>query len=140
MVQAAQDRRRADRPLAWDLSLRRWLRRGLGDPLVRPVPVEVGHVLAEDPGEVALAEDEQVVQAFAADAPQEALAHRCAGYVRRFTRSSIPRAAGRSSEEHDFWVTHLTWRRKPKGTAAWWESENGQKMRMAGAREARAIR
>ena len=67
------------------------------------------------------------------------LIDRCAGYVRRFTRWSIPRAAGRSSEERGFWVTHLTWRRKPMGTAAWWESENGQKMRMAGTREAHAI-
>ena len=63
----------------------------------------------------------------------------CAGYVRRFTRLSIPRVAGRSSEEAGSWVAHLTLRRKPRGTAAWWESENGQKVRMAGAREARAI-
>jgi hypothetical protein len=43
----------------------------------------------------------------------------CAGRVRRFTQSSIPRAAGRSSEEDDFWVAHPTLRRKPRGTRAW---------------------
>ncbi len=74
-----------------------------------------------------------------AQASPEFFEHRCIGYVRRFTRLSIPRAAGRSSEERGFWVTHLTCWRKPRGTAAWWESESGQKMRMAGAREARAI-
>ena len=63
----------------------------------------------------------------------------CDGYVRRFTRLSIPRAAGRSSEEAGFWVAHLTSRRKPRGTAAWWGSESSQKMRMAGARQTRAI-
>ena len=32
----------------------------------------------------------------------------CAGYVRRLTRLSIPRGAGRSSEDQGFWVT-LYW-------------------------------
>ena len=63
----------------------------------------------------------------------------CAGYVRRFTRSVIPFAEGRSSEENGFWVTHLTWRRKPKGTRAWWESGNGWKTLLALFRKARAI-
>ena len=63
----------------------------------------------------------------------------CPGRVRRFTQSSIPRITGRSSEVHDFWVAHPTWRRKPQGTRAWWGSERGWKVRTAGAREARAI-
>ncbi len=41
---------------------------------MRPCPVEVGDVLAEHAGPLPLAEDEQVIQARAADAPQEALA------------------------------------------------------------------
>ena len=39
----------------------------------------------------------------------------------------------------DSWVTHPTWRRKPKGTAAWWESGNRQKTRMVLSCKTRAI-
>ncbi len=41
-----------------------------------PRPIEVRDVLAQHAGEVPLAEDEQVIQAFATHAAQEALARR----------------------------------------------------------------
>ncbi len=44
----------------------KWLGRRLGETLVRPVLVEVRHVRAGHTGEVALAEDEQAVEALAA--------------------------------------------------------------------------
>ena len=47
----------------------------LRERLVRAVLVEVRHVLAQHAGEVALAEDEHVVEALAPHAPQEALAY-----------------------------------------------------------------
>src|SRR5919202_1912208 len=50
---------------------------GVGDALLQalmwPGTVEVGYVLPEHASQVALAQDEQIVQAFAAHAPQEAL-------------------------------------------------------------------
>jgi len=46
--------------------------------------------------------------------------------VRREARCRIPGAARRNSEECS-WVTQLTWRRKPKGTIACWESGGGPK-------------
>ena len=74
VVQAAQDGHRAYRPLA-ALGLRRQrLGQRLPETLVRPHAVEVGDVLAERAAQVALAEDEQVVKALAADAAEEALA------------------------------------------------------------------
>src|SRR6476659_6094101 len=47
-----------------------------GKALVRAVPVEVGEVLAQHAGQLPLAQDEDVIEALAAHAPQEALAHR----------------------------------------------------------------
>src|SRR6476661_283023 len=74
VVQATQDRDGAYRPRA--ARRRSWLRlgQGLAEALVRSCPVEEGDVLAEHPAEMALTEDEQVVQAFAPHAAQEALA------------------------------------------------------------------
>jgi len=46
--------------------------------------------------------------------------------VRREARCRIPGAARRNLEECS-WVTQLTWRRKPKGTIACWESGGGPK-------------
>ena len=68
MVQAAQNRRRADSALAVVLTTGQRLGRRLAQALVGPGQVEVRHVLAERAGEVALAEDEQVVEALAAHA------------------------------------------------------------------------
>jgi len=42
---------------------------------VRPRPVEIRDVLAEHAGELPFPEDEEVIEALAAHAPQEALAH-----------------------------------------------------------------
>ena len=41
---------------------------------MRPVAVEVVHILAEDAPQMGLAQDQEVVQAFPPDAPEEALA------------------------------------------------------------------
>src|SRR6059058_2471303 len=48
-------------------------RHALATPLVRPVPVEVGDVLAERPAQVALAERKQVVEAFLPNTPVKPL-------------------------------------------------------------------
>jgi hypothetical protein len=53
-------------------------------------------------------------------------AERCIVRVRREARCRIPGAARRNLEECS-WVTQLTWRRKPKGTIACWESGGGPK-------------
>src|SRR2546423_10987938 len=76
VVQTAQDRYGAYRPLAPLLRSRRRLWERVPEALVRARPVEVRGVLAEHAGELPLAEDEQVVEAFAAHAPEEALARR----------------------------------------------------------------
>jgi len=70
MVEAAEDRRGAYRPRAIPplRTSRHW--HCLAEALVRPVPVEVGDILPEHAAKVALAEDEQVVDALAAHAPQ----------------------------------------------------------------------
>jgi hypothetical protein len=46
----------------------------LADTLVRPAGVEIGYVLRQHAPEVPLAEDEQVIDALASDAAEEALA------------------------------------------------------------------
>jgi hypothetical protein len=46
----------------------------LAQALVGPAPVEVGDVLGQDPLQVPLAEDQDMIDALAADAPEEALA------------------------------------------------------------------
>src|SRR5262249_29471153 len=51
-------------------------RRALCETLVRPGTVEVADVLGQDPPEVPLAEDQEVVDALPADAAEEALADR----------------------------------------------------------------
>src|SRR5438309_9551988 len=60
------------------------------------------------------------------------------GQVRRVALRCIPDSLGRNLEEHS-WVTGLTWRRKPKGTAACPESGGRRKAFRATRREARAI-
>jgi len=67
-------RHRAYRPLVAPGLVGGRLGERLAAALVRARPVEVRDVLAAHAGQVALAEDEQVIQALAADAPQEALA------------------------------------------------------------------
>ena len=49
---------------------------GLADPLMWPCPIEVPDILREHAAEVLLAQDQHVVQAFAAHAAEPALAHR----------------------------------------------------------------
>lgn len=90
MVEAAQDRGRAH---AAAPRLARCLgRTGLGDPLrralVRSVTVGVARVLDQDPTQVALARDEDMVEALAADAPEEPLA---GGVLRGLSLGTIPR-------------------------------------------------
>jgi hypothetical protein len=48
----------------------------LGKPLVGALPVEVGDVRPQGTAEVGLAQDEQVVEALAADTPQDPLTDR----------------------------------------------------------------
>jgi hypothetical protein len=48
----------------------------LPDPLMRPRPVEVGHIPIENPLELHLAKEQQVVKAFLSHTPQEAFADR----------------------------------------------------------------
>jgi len=74
VVQATQDRDRAQRSGTARCLLWGRLRERLPEALVRPRAVAVRHVLAEHAGPLPLAKDEQVIQAHAADAPQEALA------------------------------------------------------------------
>jgi hypothetical protein len=50
------------------------IRRPLPPGLVRPVAVVMPHVLAEHPGKVAFADDQDPVQQFAAEGPVDALA------------------------------------------------------------------
>jgi len=74
VVQATQDRDRAQRSgtalrLLWER-----LRERLPAALVRPRAVAGRHVRAEHAGQLPLAEDEHVVEARATHAPQEALA------------------------------------------------------------------
>jgi len=76
VVEAAQHRHGMHRPAAISHCGGSWRRRRLPEALVRPIAVEVRDVLPEHAGEVALAEDQHVVEALAAHAPQEALAGR----------------------------------------------------------------
>jgi hypothetical protein len=56
----------------------------LPDPLMWSCPIEVGHISIENPLELHLAKDQQVVKAFLAHTPQEAFADRIgSGSVRR---------------------------------------------------------
>jgi hypothetical protein len=48
----------------------------LGEPLMRSIGVEVARVVGENTFEVTLAEDEEVIEALASHAAQEALADR----------------------------------------------------------------
>ena len=48
----------------------------LPNPLMRPCLVEVGHIRLEDALELLLLKDQQMIEAFLPDAPQEALADR----------------------------------------------------------------
>jgi hypothetical protein len=56
--------------------LRRSCRELLGEPLMRSVGVEVARVVGSNPFEVTLTEDEEVIEALASHAAQEALADR----------------------------------------------------------------
>ncbi len=76
MVQAAQDRHRTYRAGAVPGHVRWRFGERLAESLVWPRAVEVGDVFAQHTGEVPLAEDERVIQAFATHAAQEALAGR----------------------------------------------------------------
>src|SRR5438874_1569454 len=76
MMEAAEDRHRTDRSQRIRPLLRWRLRERLAAPLVRPRPVEVGGVLPEHAAEVALPQDEDVIEALAPDAAEEALAQR----------------------------------------------------------------
>ncbi len=73
VVQATQDRDRAQRSGTARRLLWGRLRERLPEALMRPRPVAVRHVRAEHAGPLPLAADEHVVEARAADAPQEAL-------------------------------------------------------------------
>lgn len=75
VVEVAKNGHRAYRPSAAPAVRRQGLGQCLPETLVRPRPVEVGGALAERAPQVALAEDQQVVQALAAHAAKEALAH-----------------------------------------------------------------
>ena len=56
----------------------------LPDPLMRSCQVEVGHIPIENPVELLLVEDQQVVKAFLSHTPQEAFADRIGSWgVRR---------------------------------------------------------
>ena len=56
----------------------------LPDALMRPCPIEVGHIPIENPVELLLAQDQQVVKACLSRTPQEAFADRIgSGSVRR---------------------------------------------------------
>jgi len=74
VVQATQDRDRAQRSGTARRLLWGRLRERLPEAPVRPRSVAVRHVRAEHAGPPPLAEDERVIQARAADAPQAALA------------------------------------------------------------------
>src|SRR5690242_9254695 len=74
VVEATEDRDRADRPRTTRQLQGGRLGERLAEALVRPRPVEVRDVLAQHVGEVALPEDEQMIEAFAAHAAQEPLA------------------------------------------------------------------
>ncbi len=65
-----------------------WSRNLLLDPLMRSCLVEVLHIGIEHPLQLLLLQDEQVVQAFFSDAPQEALTDRIGswGMNRRFEK------------------------------------------------------
>src|SRR3982751_4136917 len=86
MVEAAQDRHRPDRSRRIRSHPRWRLRERLIEALVRPRPVEVGDVLAEHAAQMALAEDEDMIEALAPHAAEEALAQRI------HPRSAIGRA------------------------------------------------
>ena len=71
-MQAAEDRVRHD---SAGLGQRLWLARdSLVDTLVGPRVIEVGDVFLDDAVKMALAEYEEVVQAFSAETPQESFA------------------------------------------------------------------
>lgn len=71
LVPPAQDRHRAYRPLAIPGLLGGRLGERLAEALVQARPDEVRDVLAEHAGEVARAENEQVIQACAAHTPRK---------------------------------------------------------------------
>ena len=77
-MEPAQHRERADAAAAARANCALLQCRGeaLLQALMRPGMVEVRHVLAQHPPQVPLAQDQQVVKALAAHAPEEALAGR----------------------------------------------------------------
>jgi len=75
MVEPAEDGHGAYRSRTANRLPRRRCRERLLETLVRPRPVEVRDVFPEHAGQLPLAQDQDVVQALAADAAQEALAH-----------------------------------------------------------------
>jgi pyruvate,orthophosphate dikinase len=69
LVEAPEDRHGTYRPRTTPRFRASGSWHSLADALVRSRPIDVRHVLAERADELSLAEDEQVVQAFAAHAP-----------------------------------------------------------------------
>ena len=95
VVEATQDGDRDDRAIGIPRPAGR-VRRGrhaLAEPLMGPGVVEVPDVLAQDAAQVPLAEDQDVVEAFPPDAPEEALADGVG--PRRARRAQGPDAADR---------------------------------------------
>ena len=70
MVKTAKDQSRDNLAEALDRPL---VRRILGDRQVCPYPVVVGSISRENPAQVALAEDDDVIEAFAADRADQSL-------------------------------------------------------------------
>ena len=74
-MESVQHRVRHDRATRRRVIGQPWLARdALADPLVWAARVEVGHPLGQDPPEVILAEDQDVVEALATEAAEEAFA------------------------------------------------------------------
>ena len=71
----------------------------LPDPLMRPCPIEVGHIPFENPVDLLLAQDQQVVKVFLSHTPQEAFADRIgSGSVRRGVENLNRTGCGHTSE------------------------------------------
>ncbi len=74
-MESAQHRARHDRATRRRVIGQPWLARdALADPLVWAARVEVWHPFGQDPPKVILAEDQDVVEAFATEAAEEAFA------------------------------------------------------------------
>jgi hypothetical protein len=116
-MESAQHRARHDRATRRRVIGQLWLARdALADPLVWAARVEVWHPFGQDPPKVILAEDQDVVEAFAAEAAEEAFADGISlGDFGEIVTTSMPAPSAMSAK----WLPNLPSLSRIKNRGAW---------------------